>query len=44
MTTAVGVGLLLATELILMTLPPSEPKCFIASRDVSRTPRTLVLN
>ena len=37
-------GLMLAIELMLMTLPPPGPKYFIASRDASRTPRTLMLN
>src|SRR3979411_952911 len=35
---------MLATELMLITLPPSGPKYFIASLDASRTPRTLILN
>jgi hypothetical protein len=38
----VGVALRAATELMLMTLPPSGPKCFTASSVAMIGPRTFV--
>jgi hypothetical protein len=43
-TTAAGIGFWLAMELILMTLPRSEPKYLSASREARSVPSTLMLN